>query len=213
MPQFAGEFELHLTVALDTPETWAVLRQRARLQGLKCVHIVLPDGSWPSQPMLTAHHVGTLTSELARGRQLCDELSAAGLQPIRLKLEVSADHPEAMLQAHASESSRYFEQHVKVLLSAEADRSSLTDLARRNAAHWSRNALKQRTDGCMERFLTQRVEEGGHTRATQRLKSLLHDLQSSNISWLRVEREYVVFDSRLELDAGWINREPCDDDT
>jgi len=101
----------------------------------------------------------------------------------------------------------YFEHHIKLLLPVGADAGSLIEIAERYSAHLSRNALKQRDDGCEERFVTQRVADAGRIVAFQRLQDLLRNLEQIAIQPLKVEEEFVVFDDHFELDAGWIQAE------
>ena len=55
-----------------------------------------------------------------------------------------------------------------------------------------------------ERFLTQRFYRTGRRSAENSLAALLEDLGRHQIEVLESEAEYVVFDSNVDLDAGWM---------
>jgi hypothetical protein len=204
---FAGEFESHLTVrtadnaGLDELRTWAVAR------GLKFLHIVLDRGRTPSQPMVTRRARGTLIDQRTVAADLARQLAGRGLDVVRTKIEAAPwnrDVPEADPDAVARHAGRYFEHHVKLALDPVADVAALADIAGRHAAHLSRNALRDRADGRRERFVTQRCFRVGRGTARRRLDDLLAALAVEGYVPLSVEQEFVVYDSDLAVDAGWI---------
>jgi hypothetical protein len=207
MHDITGEFETHLTLQLDTAVKWASLRQSAERRGLKCVHILLERGDFPSQPMLTRHAAGTLREQMAAADQLREELQAEGFLIQRVKIEAApanAGVPQTSADTAHEPGDRYFEQHVKLLLPAKVDIASLIEVVERHGAHLSRNALRMRSDGQYERFVTQRCRSMGRREARQQLDILVQALAPMNYSILEVEEEYVVYDSDLGLDAGWL---------
>lgn len=201
---FAGLFETHLTVAVSQVarlDVWATAR------GLKCLHIELARGATPSQPMLTWRSTGVLADQMNRIRNMSANLRHDGFRVVRAKLEVSADHndvPADDAAAQRIDQSRYFEHHIKLLLPVDSDLTPLLHLAERHAGHLSRNALRQRDDGLQERFVTQRCRQVGRNTARAALHRLLHDLTIAEFIILETEAEYVIYDSNLSLDAGWI---------
>ena len=142
---------------------------------------------------------------MVRIQSVSDELAKAGFRVTRSKLEASPrndDIPENDTDVeHAA--MRYFEHHVKLLLSHE-DISRLQQIAQRHEAHLSRNAFVQREDLLSERFVTQRCWKVGRKTAQRRLDLLLSELQQAALTVIESEAEYVVYDSNLSLDAGWI---------
>ncbi len=94
---------------------------------------------------------------------------------------------------------------MKLLLSAEADLVALTKLAMPHLARLSRNARRERADGQLERFLTQRCYFVGRTSSQERLSKLLKDLREFDYQVLSSEQEFVVYDSQPEVDAGWLD--------
>lgn len=205
--EFAGEFETHLTVRLHDSPGIEALQHWATAHGLKCVHIVLDRGLSASQPMLTRHGAGTLAQEHAIAAALRELLEDAGFAVTRLKTEVppwNQDVPESEEEARRHPPERYFEHHIKLLLGHETDTASLRQLAESYDAHLSRNALRIREGGLAERFVTQRCIGVGRGEAHRRLEALLDALRTAEYSIIEFEEEFVVYDSNLSLDDGWI---------
>ena len=207
---FAGEFETHVTVSAgsdDALRTWADGQGDRRL---KVTHILLDGGSTPSQPMVTRQSTGTLATERAAAATLADELTAAGFEVCRVKVEVpprAAGIPATDADAAGHPPLRHFEHHVKLLLPADADEAAVAAAVAIHSAQLSRNARRVRPDGRRERFVTQRCYAVGLATAGRRLADLLAALAAGGYDVVDTEAEYVVFDSNAALDAGWINRE------
>jgi hypothetical protein len=207
--EYSGEFETHITVHLEDPQSIAALRVWGKGRGLKCIHIVLDRGVTVSQPMLTRRGRGTLSGELAAAMRVAGELNAGGVPVIRVKLEAAPwnqDVPQSIEEA-AGHSDLYFEHHVKLLLPSDADTSRLAITAEQHGSHLSRNALRLRQDGHQERFVTQRCRNVGRDEARKRLDDLLNAITPFRFAILDVEEEYVVFDSNIGVDAGWLSDE------
>ncbi len=71
-------------------------------------------------------------------------------------------------------------------------------------AHLSANAFKI-VDGKQQQFITMRVYGMGYKSAQTRFDNLLKLLRSKGFKLSQQQREYAVYDSNLNLDAGWIN--------
>jgi hypothetical protein len=209
--EFVGEFETHVTVGCgnsDLPglERWAVTR------GLKLTHIVLDRGRTPSQPMVTLRGQGTLRQQQEAARAVADELLAAGYPPVRTKIEATPwtdGVPEHDADDARSDPARYFEHHVKVLLPAhsDADGARLTAVAVSHQAHLSRNARRTDHEGRRQRFVTQRCHGVGRRTADARLDRLIDAITEGGFDIVSVEREFVVLDSNLAIDDGWMEEE------
>lgn len=205
---FTGEFETHITVSLSDDSGMTRLRQWAADHGFKCLHIVLDRGASASQPMLTRHGRGSLPSELATANAARQALIDDGFPVTRIKIEAAPWNdgvPQTAPDAAAHPPERYFEHHVKILLDPGADTEALARIAQQHTAHLSRNTLKQRDDNRAERFVTQRCYSVGRSEARPRLDALLGAIAPLGYPALEVEEEYVVYDSNLALDAGWID--------
>ena len=207
--EFAGEFETHYTVCLDAgamPE-FTALREWGASHGLKYLHIVLDRGETTSQPMLTGRGHGTLSGERAKAEGIAGLLRSAGFRVNRVKIEASPwneDLPRNDHEARTHPRERHWEHHVKLLLEPDTDVGALTAAAIRHGAHLSRNALKRREDGKQERFVTQRCFGVGRDRSVRELTALLATLEARQYMVLDVEEEFVVYDSAITVDRGWL---------
>ncbi|PQO43220.1 hypothetical protein [Blastopirellula marina] len=198
--------ETHLTLAPASEESLPRAAQWAAAQGLKWTHILLAEGRHPSQPMVTFWRSGTLGEQLDQAAAIAASLRELDLLAVRVKVEcASADaarYFENSLQL--AEHPGYFEHHVKLQLAADAELPALAELARTHDARLSANARRQLAAGAVERFVTQRAYDAGRAEAAERLAQLIDSLQAAAYPILEVEEEYVLYDSDLQLDAGWL---------
>ncbi|SDX06278.1 Nucleotidyl transferase AbiEii toxin, Type IV TA system [Amycolatopsis xylanica] len=197
---FSGEFETHLTVSEKGAAEFAAEH------GLKFTHIVLDRGDSVSQPMLTYTGHGTLDEQRALAYRWVEAVRRAGMVDYRVKIE-AAPWNEGVPQTDAAAADdppqRYFEHHVKLRL-PDADVArliTLTELVMPYGARLSRNARRRTSDG-EERFVTQRCHRVGRPTARARLDELIAALSEYEV--LEVEEEYVVHDTSLGLDQGWL---------
>ncbi|WP_159943597.1 nucleotidyl transferase AbiEii/AbiGii toxin family protein [Nocardiopsis sp. FR6] len=220
--EFSGSFEIHLTLAAPAPGRVAEAAEWARRHGLKFTHIELDRGESPSQPMVTYHaDRSTLERELAVAERWSDDLARAGFPVVRTKVEVDSDNdgvPRSREAAERLPESCYFETHVKLLLPEGADLAALSAIVEPLRARLSRNARRVREDGLQERFVTQRCSRVGRREARRFADALFRALQAAGVSFdrgegprprvLSVESEFVVHDSALSVDAGWMGAAP-----
>lgn len=221
--EFAGDFETHLTLRAESDAEVASAAVWASGQGLKFTHIRLDRGDAPSQPMVTYHGHGTLTGQRARADRWRARLAGAGFTVVREKHEVScvnADVPDTREEALALGPGHYFETHLKLLLPADADLAELSRLVEPHGARLSRNARRTRDDGRQERFVTQRCSGVGRSTAFELYRTLADSLRAHGLDDARdeeeagiidTELEFVVYDSALDLDAGWMDDAPVTD--
>jgi hypothetical protein len=200
-----GSFETHFTLRIA--EVREII-DWAQKQGMKLTHIVLLGGEHPSQPMITRHSSGRLQNSYAEAKRIAEQMRSMGAEVLRIKIEMDADNPaapantgDAMLCPPAC----YFEHHIKLLLPAGQEHTALLNVAERHGARLSRNVLRHREDEFEERFLTQRLYRRGRDTAASVLDGLKVELEEKSFTILEVEAEYVVFDSNIDLDAGWIS--------
>ncbi|MGW6857350.1 hypothetical protein [Streptomyces xanthophaeus] len=186
------EYETHVTVhcangaELERLDAWAGARE------LKVTHIVLARGRMVSQPMLTLR-------DRTGHERLLPQLRAAGFDPVRVKVETvpwTSDRP--------GPGGGYFEHHLKLRLPPHYDRAALEDLAVRHSAHVSWNARRVLPDGGHERFVTQRCRGVPAERAGAACDALTAALGSAGYEIRSEEREFVLHDSDLSVDDGWI---------
>ncbi|MEU6256319.1 hypothetical protein [Streptomyces sp. NPDC047043] len=196
----ASLYETHVTVRCVGATESERLRRWAAAAGLKLTHIVLARGRMRDQPMLTLSGARSYAAESARAREVLARLRADGFEPVRVKIESTPWAPE--VPRRPCDGERYFEHHVKLGLGADTD---LADLAARvvpHGAHVSWNARRVRDGGRHERFVTQRCRGVDAEGAGRALDALLAELAGFEV--VGVEREFVLFDSDVSVDEGWI---------
>ncbi len=204
----SGDFEIHFTAVYGDE-----LEGFAREHGWKFSHIELDRGTWTSQPMVTVRRSGTLDEQREMIRHWRSMFVDRGVLIVREKIEAAPWNPgvpQTDVDAAGEPEERYFEHHVKLVLAdATADRlTRLTELVAPHGARLSRNARRQRHDGRHERFVTQRCHQVGRVTARQDLDALLEALHVAGQEIVEVEEEYVVYDSALQLDDGWLRAQP-----
>ncbi|MFK0045685.1 hypothetical protein ACIQU4_16450 [Streptomyces sp. NPDC090741] len=186
-----SEYETHVTVRCPDPGELARLEAWAGGRGLKVTHILLARGRMVSQPMLTL-------PDRDGHEALVPRLRAAGFDPVRVKVEAipwTADRP--------GPGGGYFEHHLKLLLPTDFDRAALETLVTPHGAHLSWNARRRLPEGRHERFVTQRWR-GTAQEATASCDALIADLMDAGYEIRSEEREFVLYDSNLSVDDGWI---------
>ncbi|MFE6283617.1 hypothetical protein [Streptomyces sp. NPDC057877] len=199
-PVSASCYETHVTVRCAHADEAERLRRWAASAGLKLTHIVLARGRMPDQPMLTLSGSASYAAGSARAREVTARLRADGFLPVRVKIESTPWAPE--VPREPCDDGRYFEHHVKLLLPADADLDALAALVVPHGAHVSWNARRVRGDGWHERFVTQRCRGVDAKGAGRRLERLLADLSERRL--LGFEREFVLHDSDVSVDDGWL---------
>ncbi|MGW6689135.1 hypothetical protein [Streptomyces sp. NPDC054961] len=184
-------YETHVTVRCPDPAELARLEAWAGRRELKVTHIVLARGRMTSQPMLTL-------PDRTGHEALVPRLRAAGFDPVRVKVETvpwTTDLP--------GPGGGYFEHHLKLRLPADYDRAALESLATEHAAHVSWNARRVLPGARHERFVTQRCR-GTAALATAAYGALTAALVGAGYEIRSQEREFVLYDSNLSVDDGWI---------
>ncbi|WP_327007597.1 nucleotidyl transferase AbiEii/AbiGii toxin family protein [Dactylosporangium sp. NBC_01737] len=200
-----GNFEIHLTALASQHREVATMAAR---DGLKFSDIVLDRGYHPGQPMITFRANGTWEDVTEEALEERIRLRDAGIHLVRVKIEADPDNPGVpATDAEAIEEpdERYFEHHLKLRLPDVApDRlASITALVVPHNARLSRNARRRDTDG-EQRFVTQRCHRVGRTTALSQLAALREALTAAGHDIVEVEEEYVVSDTALHLDSGWL---------
>ncbi|MEV6106370.1 hypothetical protein AB0M28_16850 [Streptomyces sp. NPDC051940] len=206
MKEFAGEFEIHLTV-LPAPDLG--IRQWARERGAKYTRIVLDSGATPDQPMLTWRARGTLSALRRAAHTHAEALRRAGLEPTRIKLEAAPwneDVPRTEAEAAELHDGCYFEHHLKLLLHGSAAVPALRAVTAPHGARVSRNARRALdASGRHERFVTQRRYGVGRADARRDLDMLRAAVFAAGYEILEAEEEFVVLDDNPAVDAGWLD--------
>lgn len=186
-----SSYETHVTVRCADPAELARLEAWSAERELKVTHIVLARGRMASQPMLTL-------PDRTGHEALVPSLRAAGFDPVRVKVETvpwTTDPP--------GPGGGYFEHHLKLCLPADYDRAALESLVVPHGAHVSWNARRVLPGARHERFVTQRCR-GAARRATAECDALVAAVAGAGYEILSEEREFVLHDSDLSVDDGWI---------
>ncbi|WP_328298509.1 hypothetical protein OG389_12275 [Streptomyces sp. NBC_00435] len=187
-----SEYETHVTVRCPDPAELARLESWAGERELKVTHIVLARGRMTSQPMLTLPGGD-------RHEVLVPRLRAAGFDPVRVKVETVPWTTEP-----PGPGGGYFEHHLKLLLpAADFDRAALEALVVPHGAHVSWNARRVLPGARHERFVTQRCR-GTARGAGAACDALVAALAGAGYEIASEEREFVLYDSDLSVDDGWI---------
>ncbi|MFE5797830.1 hypothetical protein ACFQ8C_35345 [Streptomyces sp. NPDC056503] len=188
-----GLYETHVTLRCATGSELARLEAWATRQGLKLTTIVLARGRTPVQPMLT---LPDRTGHPA----LVAALRAAGFEPVRVKVETVPWSTEP-----TGPGGGYHEHHLKLALPSPYDRAALEALVAPHGAHVSWNARRALPgpEGRHERFVTRR-HPGPAAEALLACDALLADLLAAGCEVVGEERELVLHDSDLAVDAGWL---------
>lgn len=208
MYDYRGTFEVHVTVHVPREEYLGRFRDWCAKRGLKCVHIVLSRGEQVRQPMATWRRGDTvLPAVLDEANRHAADLTHAGTAVSRVKIEAAPHNEDVPVRdadaaAHAAEN--YFEHHVKLLRDQSAPREALVAACEPLGAHLSRNAFRRPAAGMEERFVTLRSYGVGRATSEQELARLLDTLMTLGEQVIERESEYCVYDSNLELDAGWL---------
>ncbi|MFF6776139.1 hypothetical protein ACFY8W_21610 [Streptomyces sp. NPDC012637] len=187
-------YETHVTVRCRTEAERDGLAAWAAARGLKLTTIVLARGRTPVQPMLTLPD-RTGHPEVVAG------LRAAGFDPVRVKVETVPWSTEP-----AGPGGGYYEHHLKLALPAAYDRDALEALVVPHGAHvsWNARRVLPGPGGRHERFVTQR-HPGPAAAAGLACDGLVAALVAAGHEVVAEEREFVLSDSDVSLDEGWLD--------
>ncbi|MFF0559305.1 hypothetical protein [Streptomyces sp. NPDC004266] len=186
-------YETHVTVRCRTEGERARLDVWAAERGLKVTTIVLARGRTPVQPMLTLPDRTGHPAVVAGLRE-------AGFEPVRVKVETVPWSAEP-----AGPGGGYYEHHLKLALPAAYDRAALEALVVPHGAHvsWNARRVLPGPGGRHERFVTQR-HPGPADAAGRACDALVAALLAAGHEPVAQEREFVLSDSDLSLDEGWL---------
>lgn len=208
MRDYRGDFEVHVTVRVAGEAALCAFREWCGQRAFKCVRIVLARGEHPEQPMAAWRRRGTtLPAVIEEAQRDADEAQRAGFVVVRVKVEAAphnAEVPRHDADAVGHDGRNYFEHHLKLQRDATAPCDALLQTCQRHGAHLSRNAFRQPTQGQEERFVTLRSYGVGSLSSCQQRERLLAALAALGERVIEHESEYCVYDSNLDLDAGWL---------
>lgn len=208
MKAFAGSFETHLTIHLpgrlgngdEELARWAAQR------GMKYARILFDQGETSHQPMFNYHASGMLPAQLVVAERWVGELRGDGFDVLRVKVEAALWNegvPRNDAEASALMPGCYFENHVKLAITDDAEVDAVRRIGARHAEHLSWNARHDVCGETRERFVTQRCRLVGRPEAHRRMEALLRELVADEHRIIETEEEFVVHDDNPGLDKGW----------
>ncbi|OPH62131.1 hypothetical protein BC351_02535 [Paenibacillus ferrarius] len=193
------EFEIHITLndlKLDEKDAFISICQSERL---KPVMIILDHGNYINQPMITGVIHRTDFHEANKEiEKIADKFQNNGFIVVRKKIEISPKEEEYFHQPIIKSSKPYFEWHGKVQVD---DVAMLKNLCEGHGGHISRNSLN--VNGKV-RFITVREYESAQ-QFYDRVEKIHTILNVNKIELLKEQYELCIYDSREELDSGWIS--------
>ncbi|RAW15264.1 hypothetical protein DC345_14710 [Paenibacillus taichungensis] len=192
------EFEFHITVNDLTFEEKESFIEQCQVEQVKPVMIVLDQGEYIHQPMITGLIHSTDFDEVnSIIKQMVTRYQGNGFTVVRTKVEVPAKEEKYFHQRIVAHSTPYFEWHGKVQVD---DVERLKELCEGDGGHISRNSLN--ANGKI-RFVTVR-EYNSSEKFYSRVEKIHNILQQNKIELIKQQYELCIYDSWEELDRGWI---------
>ena len=192
-------FEIHITTQkLSEQELPAFVDFCAKIEA-KPILIELSHGKSTQQPMISkvVKCDGKASLEFIL-EDLKNLFVANSFSVERTKIEVPVKYHSATKGFYPALSKTYFEWHGKVIVS---DTKSMQALAEKFGGKLSKNSLKNEAN---RKFITLR-DFDGEASIMSRIQALKTALAEVKAPVLKEELEFCIYDSNLQLDAGWIN--------
>ncbi|MBU5354095.1 hypothetical protein ACN9MH_20970 [Paenibacillus silvae] len=192
------EFEFHVTLNDLSQQEKETFIRICNEENVKPVMIELDQGEHIHQPMIT----GVVHSEDYQDvERVIEGISMKfrdiGFTVMRTKVEIPAKEERFFDQPMLPQSRPYFEWHGKVQVE---DVNRLKHICAGTGGHISRNSLHK--DGSI-RFVTVReYEYADHFYDS--VEEIHTILRTNQIELLKQQYELCIYDSREELDRGWI---------
>ena len=198
--EVSGLFEYHVTVDTDNMKGFKAL---CKEKGCKPIIIELARGVYSTQVMSSSYHRGKFPDAILDIHRLGKEFEERGYHCKRLKIESMASNPGIPItrgEHYSWGPGIYFEFHYKVQVYTEGQYLRLCEActAESKHLHVSKNPIKP---GFY--YVTLRCFQCGKKSAMGRHKKTLKFLEDLGYPALKNEREFVVYDTNLELDTGW----------
>lgn len=213
-----GVFEAHVTFECShrTEEVIERLNKTCENSKFKLIFIELntkTKGGQNHQLMTSSHHCGEYPTII---KQIEDEVNEKfrDFNIIRIKIESLASNegiPETKLDKILfwEKETNYFEFHYKILIKTNGSDDPLKAVQRicKNFygahLHLSRNAFKKLDNDELHYMITVRLFDVGRQEAFQTNERIVAHLTNWKYPPLKVVREFVVYDSHIEIDQNW----------
>jgi hypothetical protein len=192
------EFEYHVTMIDLKQNEKEIFINICNEENVKPVLIVLDQGEYINQPMITGI---VHSADYEEVKNVIEEVATKfrdnGFTLVRTKVEIPAKEETYFDKPMLAQSKPYFEWHGKVHID---DVVRLKQLCADSGGHISRNSLN--ANGKI-RFVTVR-EYNSSEKFYSRVEKIHNILQQNKIELLKQQYELCIYDSREELDRGWI---------
>lgn len=192
------EFEYHVTMSDLKQNEKETFINICNEENVKPVLIVLDQGEYINQPMITGI---VHSADYEEVKNVIEEVVAKfrdnEFTVVRTKVEIPAKEETYFDQPMLAQSKPYFEWHGKVYVD---DVVRLKQLCADSGGHISRNSLNE--NGKI-RFVTVR-EYNSSEKFYSRVEKIHNILLQNKIELLKQQYELCIYDSREELDRGWI---------
>ncbi|MGX9707249.1 hypothetical protein CLV36_101401 [Laceyella sediminis] len=193
------EFEFHITVNDLTLADKDAFVELCKSEQVKPLMIVLDKGNYINQPMCT----GVIKrADFHEAKKEIDRIANVfqehGFTVMRTKVETSPNEETYFHQPLTKHTKPYFEWHGKVEVE---DVAMVKRLCEGLGGHISRNSLN--ANGKV-RFITIREYKSKET-FYDRVQKIHAILQANEIALLKEQYELCIYDSREELDSGWLS--------
>lgn len=200
------KFESHITIKLNNTTALSNFQKLCQHLQVKCLLIELPMGVNTFQPMTSLYHRGSFESVFNEVTSMAQRIMNNGFQVIRVKIEALISNLNIPISDEEAKKfpNNYFEFHVLVELPTQNEVERLKIICEKHQAHLSQNAFKKSLNGVKQYFVTMRFYETGKSIAKSRFSMLLNELKKEQFSLSNQLQEYIVYDSNISLDAGWV---------
>lgn len=195
------EFEYHLTVDdLDLMDQEKFIRA-CEVAQVKPVMIVLDQGNYIHQPMCTGlikyENISEADKEIEK---VAKQFRESGFEVIRKKVEISPKQDQYFHELRAKHAHPYFEWHGKIEVDV-GELPRVKNLVLDLGGHISKNSLNK--NGKV-RFITIRDYENKE-RFYERAEKIKAIIKDNGITFIKEAFELCIYDSKEELDSGWIS--------
>ncbi len=192
------DFEIHITTSDITEDQIHQFEVFCHSIEAKPILIELSKGKFYRQPMISKVLKCKDKPSLEKlVTNLKSNFLTNGYEVVRTKIEVPPWHRKFVANYYQKESHTYYEWHGKVRLSNEP---LISEICEKFDARLSRNTLKNDTT---TKFITIR-DYGNEQAANTRIESLKKQLTEHQITIIKEEFEFCIFDSNESLDKDWI---------
>ncbi|CAF3734047.1 unnamed protein product [Rotaria sp. Silwood1] len=213
-----GTFEAHVTFECshDTQNVIEKLKKTCEKTKYKIIFIDLDTNQQHDklqQLMTSSYHCGEYPAIV---KQIEEEVykQFQDFNIIRIKIESLASNegvPQTDIDKKLfwDKETNYFEFHYKVLIEKDSKGQKLAKLRNicqsngRFHLHVSRNAFKQLDETNFHYMITMRLFDVGRENAFKNSDEVIEYLTKNNFPPLKVVREFIVYDTHIELDSAW----------